>query len=59
MTGADAKAPAPQVQFAVFIRDRDGRPVFDQPFHLYPPEARAAFLAQMTEEERKEYADAT
>lgn len=59
MTDNNADAPAPQAQFAVFIRDKDGRPSFGQAFHLYPPEARAAFLAQMTDEERKEFADDT
>ena len=59
MTENNAVAPAVQVRYAGLIRDENGRPLFDLPLRDYPPEVRAAFLEQMTPEERKEFADDT
>jgi len=49
--------PTMQVRYVALVRDKDGRPIFDKPLRDYPPEVREAFLAQMTEEERKEFSD--
>lgn len=45
------------VRGSFLIRDKDGRPKFDKPLSEYPAEAREAFLAAMTPDERKEFAE--
>ena len=39
------------------VRDKDGNPVLDKSLSEYPPAIRADIEAQMTDTERKAYAD--
>lgn len=44
------------VHGSFLIRDKDGRPKFDKPLSKYPEWAREAFMAELTDAERKEFA---
>lgn len=49
--------PTPRPKAVCLVRDKDGKPVLDLPLAEYPAPIREAILAQMTDEEKKNYAD--